>query len=111
VITNGPVQVQRPKFDALGVSDCFQVFVASGEIGKHEPAIEIFLHALGRMAVEPGDAAMVGDFPELDVLGAQQAGMTGIWFNPEGKPPHASIVPDATVRSFAELPAILEALT
>jgi HAD superfamily hydrolase (TIGR01549 family) len=111
VITNGPVQVQRQKFDAIGVNECFEVFIASGEIGYHKPAIEIFRYALDRMGAEPGEAAMVGDFPELDVLGAQQAGMIGIWFNPEGKPPHASIVPDATVRSFGELPAILEALT
>jgi HAD superfamily hydrolase (TIGR01549 family) len=110
VITNGPVQVQRQKFDAIGVNDCFEVFVASGEIGYHKPAIEVFRYALDRVRVEPGEAAMVGDYPELDVLGAQQAGMIGIWFNPEGKPPHASIVPDATVQSFAELAAALETL-
>jgi putative hydrolase of the HAD superfamily len=111
VITNGPVRVQRQKFDAIGVNDCFELFVASGEVGYHKPAIEVFRYALDRMGVEPGEAAMVGDYPELDLLGAQRAGMTGIWFNPEGKPPHVSIVPDATILSFAELPATLAALT
>lgn len=111
VITNGPLRVQRQKFDAIGVNDCFELFVASGEVGYHKPAIEVFRYALDRMGVEPAEAAMVGDYPELDVLGAQRAGMTGIWFNPEDKPPHPSIVPDATIRSFAELPATFAALT
>lgn len=48
---------------------------------------------------------MVGDNLEWDVAGARAAGIRGVWLDKAGAglPADAEVVPDATVRSIAEL--------
>ncbi|HEY7465132.1 MAG TPA: HAD hydrolase-like protein, partial [Dehalococcoidia bacterium] len=57
---------------------------------------------------KPHEAVLIGDQPHLDVLGAQRTGMRGVWFNPDERESHDDIVPDATIRSFLELPELLK---
>jgi HAD superfamily hydrolase (TIGR01549 family) len=49
--------------------------IGSGKFGRTKPHPTIFRAVLERLAVEPGDAAMVGDSPEDDVEGARAAGI------------------------------------
>jgi putative hydrolase of the HAD superfamily len=109
VITNGPAEAQRHKFEHAGLEDYFEVFLPSGEIGIHKPDPEIFLVALERMDLAPHEAVFIGDHLDLDVIGAQRAGMRGILYNP-GHRRHRDpyITPDAVIRHLEELPAVLE---
>jgi putative hydrolase of the HAD superfamily len=57
---------------------------AHGWIKPHET---IFRAALERLAVEPGEAAMVGDSPEDDVEGARALGMQAFLVDRENRHP------------------------
>jgi HAD superfamily hydrolase (TIGR01549 family) len=49
--------------------------IGSGAFGRTKPHPTIFRAVLERLAIEPADAAMVGDSPEDDVQGARAAGI------------------------------------
>jgi FMN phosphatase YigB (HAD superfamily) len=109
VISNGWHDIQTNKLAALGFGEHFEthLLVFSESVGHAKPDPRIFQHALQQASVEPREALMIGDWALGDVGGAQAAGMRGVWFNPEGHPTPEGVTPDATVRSFAELPALL----
>lgn len=109
VITNGIPHFQANKLDALDFGHHFasHLRVISEAVGYSKPDSRIFRHALDCAGVEPHEAVMVGDWLEADIGGAQNAGLRGVWFNPEGKSRPADIVPDATIRRLDELPAVL----
>jgi phosphoglycolate phosphatase-like HAD superfamily hydrolase len=62
----------------------------------------------------PSDrVVMVGDMLGADILGAHNAGLRGVWatmqIEREANAAHVhTIVPDATIASLSELPALLE---
>jgi HAD superfamily hydrolase (TIGR01549 family) len=111
IITNGPADVQQHKFAHTGLSDYFELFLPSGEIGVHKPEPEIFRVALKRLGLSSEEAVFVGDHLDLDVVGAQRAGIRAIWFSGAGKrSDDPSIVPDAVIRRLEDLPAVLATL-
>lgn len=111
VITNGMTRRQRRKYTALRFDSHIRpdLFLPSEAVGYDKPDRRIFRHALKLAGVAPEEAVMVGDWLAVDVLGAQDAGMRGIWFNPHGRPLPADAAPDAVIQRFEELPAVLEA--
>jgi putative hydrolase of the HAD superfamily len=67
-----------PLYEELGLPAWFQVMVTSQEAGFNKPHPGIFQAALKEAGVKPEEAIYVGDQYEIDVLGANKAGMTGI---------------------------------
>jgi putative hydrolase of the HAD superfamily len=68
----------------LGWNDCFDLLVDSQTIGFSKPDPRIFEHALGQMGLEPDELVHVGDYYSVDVVGARNAGVEGILYDPEG---------------------------
>jgi putative hydrolase of the HAD superfamily len=81
LVTNGPPDIQRLKFEQTGLADLFSAVVISGELGLGKPDPEVFLHAVGSLGVRPQDAVMVGDSWERDIEGALGAGLRAIWIS------------------------------
>ena len=80
-------------FEDLGVS-CFE--------GVEKPHPRIFLRVLERMRAAPASALHVGDVPEIDLAGAQAAGVAGLLVDRRGRLDAAArALPD-----LAPLPAI-----
>jgi ribonucleotide monophosphatase NagD (HAD superfamily) len=78
-------------------------------VGK--PSLEIFVEAVGMLAVPARNAAMVGDDLANDVLAAQRTGMNGILvrtgkFRPDDLE-RTGERPDAVIDSVADLPDLL----
>jgi HAD superfamily hydrolase (TIGR01458 family) len=76
-----------------------------------KPSRAFFEAALARVGAGAGEAVMVGDDVESDVLAAQRAGVTGVLvrtgkFQPEDLRA-ADGTPDHVIDSFADLPALL----
>jgi HAD superfamily hydrolase (TIGR01458 family) len=76
-----------------------------------KPSRAFFETALARVGAGAGEAVMVGDDVESDVLAAQRAGVTGVLvrtgkFQPEDLRA-ADGTPDHVIDSFADLPALL----
>jgi putative hydrolase of the HAD superfamily len=67
-----------PLYQGLGLSTWLQVMVTSQEVGFNKPQPEIFLAALKQAGVKPSEAIYVGDQYQIDVVGANKAGMRGI---------------------------------
>ncbi len=108
VITNGLEYRQRAKFESLGIHQFFDGFLSSETAGVEKPAPEIFELALAEADVGPSEAVFIGDRLDLDVLGAQEAGIRAIWLDHRGRVPSGSgPKPDETFTDFRELPSIL----
>lgn len=64
--------------DRLGLPSWLDIIVTSQDAGANKPQPEIFLAALKRAGVPPEEALYTGDQYQVDVLGANGAGMKGI---------------------------------
>jgi putative hydrolase of the HAD superfamily len=64
--------------DKLGLSPLLSVVVTSLDSGYVKPQPEIFKEAARRADISPAESAYVGDQYQIDVIGAQNAGMRGI---------------------------------
>jgi len=62
----------------LGLPSWLEIIVTSQDAGANKPQPEIFLEALKRAAVQPAEALYIGDQYQVDVIGANGAGMRGI---------------------------------
>lgn len=108
VVSNGFVDVQYRKLEALQISRFFDCIVLSEEAGVDKPDPRIFQHAASILGVSPEACLHVGDLFEMDVVGAKQSGMQACWFNPTGSfHPTGEIAPDLEIRQLSELAQLL----
>jgi FMN phosphatase YigB (HAD superfamily) len=95
--------------ERAGVATLFETIVVSDEVGWRKPHPAIFAHALERLRVPPSQALFVGDRADIDVVGAQRAGMHAVWINRGAQPLPAGIgPPEFEVRDLAELAGIMD---
>ncbi len=82
----GVVSNSEGRLDALftktGLSEHLEVVVDSALEGVRKPDPRLFDIALQRMAVGASQAMYAGDIPEVDVLGAQRAGLPAVLIDP-----------------------------
>lgn len=93
IVTNGTVNSQQRKLDALGLAAEVDAVVISEAVGCKKPDPRIFAAALERLDVSAAETVYVGDHPVNDVMGATQAGLQAIWLSgwhpwPEDWPPN-----------------------
>jgi putative hydrolase of the HAD superfamily len=94
-----------------GFIDLFVERVYSCDMPHCKPHPSIFLDTLVLLGIAPQDAVYVGDRPDLDVLGAQRAGMYGILIrSPYDHTPMGDVVPNAIIDELADLIPALERL-
>ncbi len=75
-ISNGFADLQ-----AIGISSYFKVSLAAHSFGCAKPDPRIFMAACTELNLTPDQVMVVGDDLLLDVHGAQQVGMQGVWIN------------------------------
>ncbi|CAH0237330.1 5-amino-6-(5-phospho-D-ribitylamino)uracil phosphatase YigB [Massilia sp. Bi118] len=99
-ITNGNADLRT-----IGLEHHFKAWVSAPQLGVAKPDPAIFLAGCRAVGVAPWDAVYVGDDVLLDVQGAQDIGMRGVWMNRNGSSKHLEhgVEPDAIVRNFDEL--------
>jgi len=81
VVTNNTKVEQIEKLETCGLTHLIDALVISGEVGIFKPNPAIFRIALDRLDCGPGQAVMIGDSWEVDVVGAREAGIAPVWFN------------------------------
>ncbi|MER6976080.1 HAD family hydrolase [Streptomyces carpinensis] len=115
VLSNSSVHVQERKLRVLGVRDRFEAVLCAAELGVSKPAPEAFHAACEALELAPHEVAYVGDHPEIDALGAAEAGLLSVWIDRGGV--HTGGTGDTggavarRIASLAELPAALRADT
>jgi len=90
-----------PLLDELGLSTLLQVVVTSQEVGFTKPQPEIFREASRRAEVEAVEAVFVGDQYQIDVVGAERAGMKGILLDRSGY--FKEVIASPRIRSLTEI--------
>jgi putative hydrolase of the HAD superfamily len=109
IITNGFSEVQYRKMENCGILSYFDVIVCSDQVGVNKPEPEIFRIAIQQAKAQAAQSVMIGDHPEIDVLGANAAGMRGILFDPEHQYPHHNSI--EKIQRLEELPLRLLGVT
>lgn len=113
-----PGSVLRRILDALGLAPSLDVMVFSNEHGHCKPTRSIFEELRQGLGVTFAEMVFVGDNIYADVHGAQRCGMRAVHFDPPTRgmavaPPFdhgLQIIPDATIKSLAELLPVIDAL-
>jgi FMN phosphatase YigB (HAD superfamily) len=77
IVSNSEGRLQSV-LDRIGLLDWFEVVIDSHLEGVAKPDPEIFQRALKRMDVAPAHAVYAGDLPEVDLVGANAAGMHAV---------------------------------
>ena len=83
IITNGFEEIQHPKLRVTGLNRYFDAVITSEEAGYKKPDQRIFEYALNKLNSTPDKTIMIGDDIDIDILGAKNAGIDQIYFNPE----------------------------
>lgn len=95
-------------FRDLGLTCYFDDIFDSKNLGVKKPAPAIFEHVLQVLSLGPADALYIGDVYEVDVVGANRAGVGAVHLDPLGL---YADWPGVHLRSVAELPTWLEQYT
>ena len=82
IITNGFNESQAKKMAASGLTSFFRLIVTSETIGHRKPDKRIFEYAMNKLKTPRSGCLMIGDSPESDIVGAQNAGIDQVLFNP-----------------------------
>jgi len=113
IITNGELDFQTTKLDAVRLSERMSAVIASGEVGVAKPDAALFRLACDRLGVDPSAAAYVGDRLHTDAIGAAAAGLMGIWLDRRDTPvlpeheAEAQRLGVSRITSLTELPPLL----
>lgn len=103
IVTNGATLRQNAKIDVLDLRRFVGPIVVSETVGVNKPDRRIFDVALAALGVAPGEAWFVGDNPVNDVLGAESAGLTGVWYRNDHVWPSEHPMPARVVDALPEL--------
>lgn len=113
LITNSflPMWMRDVELQHYGLLDYFDARLTSGDAGYMKPHPAIYEQMLALLGVPAERAVFVGDRPQNDIAGANEAGLISILIDP----PHLDralngILPDYTITRLSELIPILEKL-
>lgn len=88
LVSNCPTEFGKPRRQTMrgdGVLHCFSAIILSGEVGYEKPEKEIFMIAINALGLQDASKVMhVGDSFLADVIGAQNAGLIPVLFDPLG---------------------------
>ena len=101
IITNGFNESQARKMSSSGLTSFFEMIITSETMGHRKPDKRIFEYAIGRLDTDSSSCLMIGDNPDSDILGAQNAGIDQVLFNPLNIP--CALTPTYTIVSLQEL--------
>ena len=105
LITNGFNDIQGLKLVSSNLTHYFEEVITSEHSGHLKPDPRMFQHALERTGAAAAESLMIGDNLECDVLGAYNAGIDQVYFNPDKRRHFAQTTYE--ISSLAELRGFL----
>ena len=98
-LSNGNADLKR-----CGIGQWFDGHVTAISAGAPKPERRIFERLIAEAGVEANQILHIGDDPQLDVVGAMQAGLQAAWLNRNAKSwPSDLPPPPRTIASLAEI--------
>jgi putative hydrolase of the HAD superfamily len=110
IVSNGRSVKQWEKIIRLGLHHFFHTVVISEDVGFEKPDPKIFEVALKELRIRPEEAIYTGDSPEIDMLGANKAGLVSVRLIKQAhKEPtlNRDMQPKLKIRKISELLTIL----
>jgi putative hydrolase of the HAD superfamily len=108
--TTWPGQFHRQELERFDLIEFFDEMAFTCELGVWKPNVGAFHHVTKVLGVAPAEAVYVGDQPQIDLFGAQQAGLRTVLMAALPRDLDG-VKPDAIVHRLAELPAVLDRLS
>jgi putative hydrolase of the HAD superfamily len=102
-LTNGNTDVGR-----LGLGYLFDFSLSASTTGKAKPHPRMFEQARRQAGVDAAEMAHIGDEPDTDLAGAQNAGITAIWMNRPGLAASHGVEHHAEIQNMQELLELLD---
>ena len=93
----------------IGLDDVFHLSLNAIDVGAAKPESPMFEAVCRLLRLRPGQIAHVGDDPEHDVGGGQNAGFRTVWVNRTGRDWPGGRRADAEIGDLAELETVLAA--
>jgi putative hydrolase of the HAD superfamily len=84
LITNGFEKTQHHKLKTAGIDYFFGEVITSEASNSLKPHPEIFEFALMKTGANKKESIMIGDTPDVDILGAREAGIDQVYVNHTG---------------------------
>ena len=104
MMTNGAGFAQRAKIERFGLARYFEHIIIEGEFGVGKPDPSVYNTLLRELGSTAGNTWAIGDNLTMDVYGAMDVGIHGIWIDPTDRGvPVDWREPDRTVRGLSEL--------
>ena len=108
IASNGVAETQYSRMESARIGKYFKNVFISETTGSHKPERAYFDYCFARMEnFDPSMTLIIGDSLTSDIRGGRDAGIKTCWYNPNGKPGRADIVPDYEIRSLEELKSLL----
>jgi putative hydrolase of the HAD superfamily len=105
ILTNGFLETQNIKINSSGIENYFDEIVNSESCGYLKPDKKIFDYTLNKIKAACHDCLMIGDDLEADVIGAKNAGIDHIYFNPKKEKHNETVTHE--ISCLSELMTIL----
>ena len=83
IITNGFHKTQHIKLEFSNLTPYFHQVITSEQVGVKKPHHKIFEFALSKANANSKESIYIGDDLEVDILGCQNCGIDGVYFNPK----------------------------
>jgi putative hydrolase of the HAD superfamily len=95
--------------ERFGLGDLFGAVAISGDLGLRKPDRRIFEVLFDRMQADPSDCVFVDDNLK-NLSAASDIGLRTVWFRRTVLALQSEYSPDAQIRSFLELPSVVDDL-
>lgn len=106
-VTNGAALSQHHKLMNSGLDALLDGCFISQEIGYDKPRSEFFDAVFRQIKAKRSETAIVGDSLSSDMAGANNAGILGIWYNPDKKKNDTTVKVDAEIKNLWEIESFI----
>lgn len=105
IITNGFEEVQHIKIKNCRIDHYFEQVITSERAGFKKPDKRIFEYSMNITNSMAANSLMIGDNMEADIIGARDAGIHQVYFNPSGQEHSETVTYE--IRNLKELMSFL----
>lgn len=103
LITNGFKEVLELKITRTDLKPYFDLILSAEDVGFNKPHPLVFETALEKTGASANESLMIGDSYEADIIGAKNAGMHTIHFNPKKEPKKSESIEIHRLRDLIDL--------
>ena len=107
ITSNGTALVQDRRIAASGIAEYFDGIFISERVGAHKPSPEFFDRIFDAIGGKREETVIIGDSLTSDIRGGLNAGIHTVYYDPKHRG-YTDVIPEYTLHSLAEIPALLE---